>query len=52
MRFLEIAKGSVVEFITQVYIGTDIEYIEKKLGLEWIKKSNHILGMIANLQKT
>lgn len=51
IRFLEIAKGSVAEFTTQVYIGVDIEYIQKEIGFEWIKTSNHILGMITNLQK-
>jgi four helix bundle protein len=51
VRFLEIAKGSTAEFVTQVYIGIDIEYIDRKLGFEWIESSNHILGMITNLQK-
>ncbi len=51
IRFLEISKGSVAEFITQVYIGIDIQYIQKDIGFEWIKTSNHILGMLTNLQK-
>jgi four helix bundle protein len=51
-RFIEIAKGSAAEFATQVYIGMDINYIEKKDGKEWIKKSNHILAMLSNLKKT
>ena len=51
IRFLEIAKGSVAEFITQVYIGIEIEYIKKNTGFEWIKISNQILGMLTNLQK-
>ena len=51
-RFIEIAKGSAAEFATQVYIGMDISYIEKKCGKEWINKSNHILAMLSNLKKT
>ena len=51
IRFLEISKGSVAEFITQVYIGIDIKYIQKEIGFEWINTSNHILGMLTNLQK-
>ena len=51
IRFIEISKGSVAEFITQVYIGIEIEYIEKNIGFEWIKTSNQILGMLTNLQK-
>jgi four helix bundle protein len=50
--FIEIAKGSAAEFATQVYIGMDIHYIEKKYGKEWIDKSNHILAMLSNLKKT
>jgi four helix bundle protein len=50
-RFIEIAKGSAAEFITQVYIGMDINYIEKQVGKEWIEKSNHILAMLFNLKK-
>ena len=40
------------EFITQVYIGMDINYIEKKTGKEWVEKSEHILAMLSNLKKT
>lgn len=52
MRFIEIAKGSAAEFSTQVYIGMDINYIEKSDGKEWIDKSDHILAMLSNLKKT
>jgi len=32
-RFLEIAKGSSAELITQIYIGIETEYINKQIGL-------------------
>nr|WP_035586589.1 four helix bundle protein [Hippea jasoniae] len=34
IRFIEIAKGSCAELITQIYIGIEINYIEKQLGLK------------------
>lgn len=37
IRFIEIAKGSTAELITQVYIGIEIDYIEKELGIKWTK---------------
>jgi four helix bundle protein len=51
MRFIEIAKGSAAELITQVYIGIEIEYINKKDGLIWIKELNEILKMLTGLKK-
>ena len=50
MRFLEIAKGSAAELITQIYIGIEIEYINKKVGLEWIKETNEIWKMLSGLK--
>jgi len=46
LRYLEIAKGSVAELITQVYIGMEAEFIDKEQGFLWIKESNEILKMI------
>lgn len=51
MRFIEIAKGSGAELITQVYIGIEIGYIEKSLGLKWVKELKEILNMLAGLKK-
>ena len=31
MRFIEISKGSAAELITQIYIGIEIDYIDKKI---------------------
>jgi four helix bundle protein len=50
-RFLEIAKGSSAELITQVYIGIEIGYIEKQIGLSWKKEIEEILKMIVRLQQ-
>ena len=46
LRYLEIAKGSVAELITQLYIGIEAEFIEKDQGFTWIKESNEVLKMI------
>ena len=50
IRFLEIAKGSSAEFITQAYIAMDINYLDRKLGKEWIERTEHILSMLTKLQ--
>lgn len=50
-RFFEIAKGSTAELITQIYIGIEIEYIDKTIGLDWIAKLNEISKMISGLSK-
>ena len=36
-RYLDISKGSVAELITQIFIGIEIDYIEKDIGFSWIK---------------
>lgn len=50
-RFLEIAKGSSAELITQIYIGIEIDYIEKQIGLSWKKEIEEILKMTVALQQ-
>ena len=50
-RFFEISKGSIAELITQIYIGIEISYIDKKIGLDWIKRLNEISKMITGLSK-
>lgn len=52
IRFLDIAKGSAAEFAAQVYIGMDIGYIDRKLGIEWIDRADHILSMLTKLQQS
>lgn len=50
IRYIEIAKGSSAELITQIYIGIEIDYIEKSAGFEWIKELNEILSMLTGLK--
>ncbi len=51
IRFLEIAKGSTAELITQIYIGIEIDYIDKAKGFEWVKESNELLKMLNGLKR-
>ena len=50
MRFIEIAKGSSAELITQVYIGIEIGYIDKSIGINWVKELGEILKMLCGLK--
>ena len=50
-RFIEISKGSIAELKTQIYIGIEIGYIAKDIGLDWIKRLNEILKMLIGLLK-
>ena len=49
-RFLTIAKGSIAELITQIYIGIEIDYIKKDTGFKWIKELNEIHKMLNGLK--
>ncbi len=51
-RFIEIAKGSAAELITQTYIGIEIDYIDKQMGMSWVKELNEILRMLSGLKKS
>jgi len=51
VRFIEISRGSTAELITQIYIGIEIGYIEKSMGLSWVKKANEISRMLHGLKK-
>lgn len=51
IRFIEIGKGSCAELMTQIYIGIEINYIEKSLGFKWINELNEILKMLSGLKK-
>jgi len=51
MRYIEIAKGSGAELITQIYIGIEIGYIDKATGMAWVKELKEILRMLASLKK-
>ncbi|UTA49532.1 four helix bundle protein [Simiduia sp. 21SJ11W-1] len=48
-RFLNIAKGSAAEFISQTYIGRKIKYIPGDAGKHWQQEAKEIAAMIASL---
>jgi len=50
-RFLNIAQGSVAELIIQIYIGIEIGYIGKELGMQWVREPNEIQRMLNTLKK-
>ncbi|BFM11836.1 four helix bundle protein [Simiduia litorea] len=50
-RFLNIAKGSAAEFLSQTYIGRKIEYIPSDVGKHWQQEASEIAAMIASLAK-
>lgn len=50
--FLSYAKGSCGELRTQIYIGIEIEYINKQVGSQWINEANEISAMLSGLIKT
>jgi len=52
MNFLSYAKGSCGELRTQIYIGIDIEYINKEKGQAWLKEVGEISAMLSGLIKT
>jgi four helix bundle protein len=52
VNFLSYAKGSCGELRTQIYIGIDIEYINKDKGQEWLQEVNEISAMLNGLIKT
>ena len=51
VRFIEIARGSVAELITQIYIGIEIDYIPKQIGMQWTKEADEISRMLVGLKR-
>jgi four helix bundle protein len=51
-RFINISQGSAAELITQTYIGIEIGYLEKHIGMQWIKEVNELLRMLTALKKS
>ena len=49
-RFLDIARASLAEARTQIYIGIDIKYINNINGKEWLKETNELSAMIQCLK--
>ena len=51
LRFLEIARGSLAEFITQSYIGIEAGFIDRNEGRRWVKEADELSRMITGLKK-
>ena len=49
IKFLDIARGSLSEVWTQIYIGMKIDYIENKIGKDWISEYDEIGKMLSSL---
>jgi four helix bundle protein len=52
IAFLSYAKGSCGELRTQIYIGSDIGYIEQQTGEYWLEETREISLMLGGLIKT
>lgn len=50
-KFLNYAKGPAGELVTQIIIGTKINYIEKQKGKAWVIETKEIAAMIGGLIK-
>ncbi|GGY10089.1 hypothetical protein GCM10007160_41590 [Litchfieldella qijiaojingensis] len=49
VKFLYIAKGSCAELRTQIYIGTEIGYIDRDKGRQWVSETKEISAMLTGL---
>ena len=52
IKFLSYAKGSCGEVRSQIYIGVEIEYIDRTVGRGWISETREISAMLSGLMKT
>ncbi len=52
VRFLNIAKGSIGELRTQIYIARELDYLEKEIFGDLLERSKEISAMLAGLIKT
>ena len=50
-RFLEIARSSLAEARTQIYIGVDINYLPSIEGKHWLEETHQISMMLTGLLK-
>ena len=48
-RFLEIARGSAAELITQILIGIEVNYIDSAKGREWKEEVRQLMAMLNSL---
>jgi len=52
LRFLDYARASSAELQTQIYIGIKINYIDKKIGLAWIREIKELSKMTNSLMRS
>ena len=52
IRFLNIAKGSIGELRTQIYVAKKLFYLEENLSNELLNKSKEISAMLSDLIKS
>ena len=52
VRFLDIARSSIAEARTQIYIGIDICYIDKSVGRKWLDETVALSKMLTSLIAT
>lgn len=50
-RFLEIARSSIAEARTQIYIGLEIDYLPPQKAQQWLNETKEISAMISGLMK-
>ncbi|WP_342356528.1 four helix bundle protein [Vibrio splendidus] len=50
-RFLEIARSSIAETRTQIYIGIEINYLPREDAREWLDETKQISAMISGLMQ-
>ena len=50
LRFLDISRSSLAEARTQIYIGIDINYINKSIGTQWINETIELSKMLTALK--
>ena len=50
-NFLNYARGSCAELRTQLYIGSEIGYIDQSLSKKWIAETDEISAMLSGLMK-
>jgi four helix bundle protein len=51
IRYIEFSHGSITECITQTCISTEIGYLAKDQGLQWVKEADELSRMHVGLKK-
>jgi len=49
-RFIDIARASLAEARTQIYIGTEIGYLNKSTSQQWIIETKELAAMLTSLK--